>query len=242
MKIQLRKNRRKKEMKHNALHKILCFCLSFIMWQQVSAQQDYDSSFRFYYYDQKLSMFLLMPHREEALVWLGDSITDGGEWSELFPGMATLNRGISADNTFGILHRLHEVTKRKPKKVFLLIGINDIAKEVPVEKILDNYLKIVQQIKAESPKTDIWLQTLMPTHNGFHDFPKHQNKTEKILAVNEGIKQIAGKENTNLIDLNAAFADTDGKLDTRFTNDGLHLTGAGYLHWKQILENHNALK
>lgn len=225
-----------------AIHRVIYICLCLTLWQQTSAQTDYDSSFRFYYYDQKLSMFLLMPDREDEIVWMGDSITDGGEWSELFPGYTTLNRGISADNTFGILNRLHEVTKRKPKKIFLLIGINDLAKEIPLEKILDNYLKIVIQIQQESPKTEIWLQTLMPTNNGFNDFPKHQNKTEKINALNEGIKQISEKQNTKWIDLNTPFSDKDGKLDTRFTNDGLHLTGAGYLQWKQILENQNALK
>ena len=32
-----------------------------------------------------------------------------------------------------------------------------------------------------------------------------------------------------------ATSQTSGKLDSRFTNDGLHLTGAGYQHWKQFL-------
>lgn len=204
--------------------------------------QGYDSSYRFYYWDQKLSMFEKMPQQKKQIVWLGDSITDGGEWSELFPNLNTLNRGISADNTFGILARLHEITQRKPVKIFLLIGINDIARNIPTDVICSNYQKIVTRIKSESPGTILYLQTLLPTNNQFKDFPKHQNKTAEIAAVNNCIKSIAAQQQLPLIDLHTAFADANGQLDKAYTNDGLHLMGAGYQHWKKVLEQANALK
>lgn len=206
------------------------------------SQGSYDSSFRFYYYDQKLSMFEIMPDRENEIVWLGDSITDGGEWSELFQDYTTLNRGISADNTFGILYRLHEITRRKPKKLFILIGINDISKNVPASIILGNYLKIIQQVKKESPATEIHIQSLFPTNNEFNDFPKHQQKTDIILKVNEGLKQLSAAEKTGFIDLYTPFADESGKLAKKYTNDGLHLTGEGYRHWKEVLIKSGAIR
>ena len=55
----------------------------------------YDTSFRYYYYDQKLSMFSESTVHKPAAVFFGDSITDGCEWSEFFPGKTVLNRGIS---------------------------------------------------------------------------------------------------------------------------------------------------
>jgi lysophospholipase L1-like esterase len=195
-----------------------------------------DTSYRFYYYDQKLSMFAIMPDQKNETVWLGDSITDGGEWSELFPELTTLNRGISADNTFGILNRLAEVTRRKPARVFILIGINDIGKNTPDEVILSNYQKIVTRIKRESPDTKVFIQSLLPTNNSFTQFSNHQNKTEHVLAVNEGLRQLAQKEKITYVDLYTPFLDSEKKLDKRFTNDGLHLTGEGYAHWKKILE------
>jgi lysophospholipase L1-like esterase len=211
---------------------MLFFVVSF---QLLKAQAAYDSSFRFYYYDQKLSMFEQMPTPKKAIVWLGDSITDGGEWSELFPQYNTMNRGISSDNTFGVLNRLYEVVKRKPRKVFLLIGINDIARGVPDEVILRNYRKMIDRIQLQSPATKIYVQSLLPTNNNFTQFKNHQNKTEHVLKVNEGLKKLCTEKKITYINLYDAFLNSEGKLHEKYTNDGLHLTGEGYLRWKEVL-------
>lgn len=218
----------------------MLICVSSFQW--LNAQSAYDSSFRFYYYDQKLSMFEQMPTPKKTIVWLGDSITDGGEWSELFPSYNTMNRGISSDNTFGVLNRLHEVIKRKPKKIFLLVGINDIARGVPEEVILRNYRKIVDSVQLHSPTTKLYIQSLLPTNNNFTQFKNHQNKTAQILSVNEGLKKLCAEMHISYINLYDGFLNKAGKLDEKYTNDGLHLTGEGYRHWKNLLINGNYLK
>lgn len=215
--------------------------LSLLGWFFNIQAQSYDSSFRFYYYDQKLSMFAEMSDQEDEIVWLGDSITDGGEWSELFPQYTTLNRGISSDNTFGVLNRIDEVIHRHPQKLFILIGINDIARDIPNDIILRNYSLIVSRVKSGSPGTKLYLQTLLPTNNQFAAFPKHKNKEQAIATVNEGIRNIASKQGASVIDLYHSFKDADGRLNKAYTNDGLHLIGAGYKHWKEVLEQAKAL-
>jgi len=199
------------------------------------AQQSYDSSFRFYYYDQKLSMFEQMPTPKNCIVWLGDSITDGGEWSELFPNYNTMNRGISSDNTFGILNRLHEVIRRKPKKIFILIGINDIARNIPDEVILRNYRKIIDSLQLQTPATKIYVQSVLPTNNKYTQFKNHQNKTEHILYINQVLKKLCEERNIHYVNLYDAFLDGEQKLNPLYTNDGLHLTGEGYRRWKEVL-------
>jgi hexosaminidase len=37
--------------------------------------------------------------------------------------------------------------------------------------------------------------------------------------------------------LHSLFTDKEGKLNSRYTNDGLHLNGQGYLLWKSHLES-----
>jgi lysophospholipase L1-like esterase len=212
------------------------YILGFICFSIVTkAQQSYDSSFRFYYYDQKLSMFEQMPTPKNCIVWLGDSITDGGEWSELFPNYNTMNRGISSDNTFGILNRLHEVIRRKPKKVFILIGINDISKNIPDEVILRNYRNIVDSLQLQTPVTKIYVQSILPTNNKYTQFKNHQNKTEHILYINQALKKLCEERNIQYVNLYDAFLDTEQKLNPLYTNDGLHLTGEGYRRWKEVL-------
>lgn len=203
------------------------------------AQTTYDSSFHFYYYDQKLSFFKQMPVKKNVIVWMGDSITDGGEWNELFPNQHTLNRGISADNTFGLLNRISEVIKRKPRKIFILIGINDIARGIPDEVILRNYRRITDSFQLQTPSTKIYFQTILPANNDFTEFKDHQNKTDHVLFISRQIKKLCDEKKLVYVNLYDAFLDAKGKLDKRYTNDGLHLTGEGYLKWKELLTSGN---
>jgi lysophospholipase L1-like esterase len=213
----------------------LFLLLAALPLTQVRAQATYDSSFHFYYYDQKLSMFENMQNQEGEIVWMGDSITDGCEWSELFPQLKTLNRGISSDNTFGILNRLYEVIKRKPKKIFLLIGINDIARGIPDSVIIRNCKRIADSIRLQLPRTKLYIQSILPTNNDFTNFKNHQNKEQHIALINEALKSFCSSAKAVYINLHSAFLDEQGKLDKQYTNDGLHLTGQGYQKWKQVL-------
>lgn len=211
-------------------------CVSLCLSKLLFSQASYDSSFHFYYYDQKLSFFEKSTVISPDIVWLGDSITDGCEWAELFSNKKCLNRGISADNTFGILNRLYEIVKRKPKKIFIMIGINDIAKEIPDTIILKNYQRIIDTLKIKLPFTKIYFQSLLPTNNNFSEFKNHQNKTQHILYVNEHLEKICKQNKILFVNLYNFFIDNDGKLSAHFTNDGLHLTGDGYKKWKEILQ------
>ena len=220
----------------------LLLLLFFVYPICLHAQSTYDSSFHFYYYDQKLSMFEIMPDQKGEVVWMGDSITDGGEWSELFPHEKTLNKGISSDNTFGVLFRLTEITRRKPKKIFLLIGINDIARNIPDSVIIANYRKIISVIQQQTPQSHLYIQSILPTNNTFSEFKNHQNKTTHIIAINTALQKLCKGKNIVYVDLYQQFVDESGKLSTRYTNDGLHLTGEGYKKWKQFLIEKKSMK
>ena len=152
------------------------------------------------------------------------------------------NRGISGDISFGVLERLHEVIEGKPAKVFILIGINDISRNIRDELILRNYHKIITQMKADSPKTKIYFHTLLPTNETFNKFPNYYGKEAHILAVNLGLQELATKEKIMLIDLYNPFLDAEQKLRNEYTHDGLHLTAAGYVKLAALLKNGNYLK
>jgi lysophospholipase L1-like esterase len=200
-----------------------------------TAQVKIDSSFHFYYYDQKLSMFDAMQPLPNIIVFIGDSITDGAEWSELFKRKRTANRGISSDNTYGVLNRLYNIKKLNPAKAFILIGINDIARGIPDSLIINNYKRIIDTFRIQMPQTQLYIQSILPTNNKFSNFKNHQNKTEHILFINSEVKKICNEKKVGFINLYDAFLNNEGKLDEKFTNDGLHLTGEGYIQWKNFL-------
>lgn len=220
------------------MKKTLFLITSLLILQASWAQTaKWDSTFRPNNYSLKVGIFKSLPNSDKDVVFLGNSITAGVDWNELLGLRYARNRGISGDITFGVLERLDEVIEGKPQKVFILIGVNDISRNIPDSFIVSNYKKIISRIQAGSPKTKIYLQTLLPVNNEFTQFKNHYNKDEHILFVNNAIKDLAKMYRVRLIDLYPHFLDTTGKLNKQYTEDGLHLNAAGYQYWARLLKN-----
>jgi lysophospholipase L1-like esterase len=224
--------------------KILLIILCAFIFPIVSRSQQvaWDSTVRPGNFALKTAQFRSYPDSKKDIVFLGNSITAGIDWHELLGKPYARNRGISGDITFGVLERLHEVTEGRPAKVFILIGINDIQRNIPDSVIVNNYKRMISLIKQESPKTKIYFQTLMPVNNEFTQFRNHYNKDEHIHWVNEQIRSFSTIEKVTVIDLHPHFLGQDGKLDKRYTMDGLHLNEAGYKVWASVLQNGNYLR
>lgn len=189
------------------------------------------------YYDRRVSLFEFLPVFEDDIIFMGNSITDGGEFSELLQMPNVKNRGISSDVMSGVEKRLEQVLRGKPKKLFLLIGINDVSHKLTVDQLAARYSKLVKRIRELSPSTKVYLQSVMPVNNDFGRYKTLYGKEQTIKLFNERIARIADEEGCVFIDLTPALADPKtGKLQRKFTNDGLHLTGAGYKAWIEVVE------
>jgi len=116
--------------------------------------------YQFFPYSQLKSLFVttvdtpLHPHylrrksffdvngNQADIVMVGDSITEGAEWHELFPNLLIVNRGIGWDTTEGLLHRMESIYSTGAKKAFVMIGINDLGQSRSVNEIFTFYLEI----------------------------------------------------------------------------------------------------
>jgi lysophospholipase L1-like esterase len=216
------------------------FTLSFfsLICFQAQSQTKWDSTYRPGLYEFEEQLYESYPHAKTDIVFLGNSLTDRVDWNELL-GMSNVhNRGISGDITFGVLQRLHEVINGHPAKVFILIGINDISRNIPDSVILENYKKIIERIKTGSPHTKIYFQTLLPVNNEFTQFKNHYNKDEHILWLNEQIKVLGKEKRITVIDLYPHFLNDQNKLEKKYTLDGLHVNAEGYKVWAVILKKY----
>ncbi len=214
------------------------FLLSLFCWTIVSANgqtAQWDSAYRPGLYAFEVQLYRSYPHSASDIVFLGNSITNRANWNELLGICNVHNRGISGDITFGVLERLDEVTAGSPAKVFVLIGINDISRNIPDSVIAGNYRRIIRRIKKESPHTTIYFQTLLPVNNEFTQFKNHYNKDEHILWLNEQIKMLGKQEGVGIIDLHPHFLNAGKQLDKKYTLDGLHLNAEGYKLWAKLL-------
>ncbi|WP_084088454.1 GDSL-type esterase/lipase family protein [Fodinibius roseus] len=190
------------------------------------------------YYYQRKTLFEQLPNAKDEIILLGDSITDGNEWAELFGNDRLKNRGISGDKTDGVLYRLDEVTESHPDKVFIMIGVNDLARDHSPDYVLSNYEKIVDRIKKDSPDTEVYIQSLLPVNDDFSRFTSHYDKTPEIKTVNKGLKRLADEQEATYIDLFDDMTIAGDKLNPEYTEDGLHLNGSGYLVWKSEIEKY----
>jgi Lysophospholipase L1 and related esterases len=109
---------------------ILIICLLFGA-NSFSQQGKYGT-----YYDQRATLFENLPITPSDIVFLGNSLTDGCEWAELFENPHIKNRGISGDVVLGIYDRIDPILKGKPAKIFLLTGINDVSHDLTADSVL----------------------------------------------------------------------------------------------------------
>jgi lysophospholipase L1-like esterase len=206
--------------------------------QQVTNQRLFDTiPFIPEHHARRLAQFATESLPPGRIVFLGNSITEMGDWKRLTGDTTVVNRGIGGDITFGMLNRLSLVTVLKPSKIFLLIGINDIGKDIPPPVIAQNIGRIIDRIRTESPGTKIILQTLLPVNPTVNQFPQHYDKNDKVLAVNKLLRTLAKDKQVPLADLHALFKDKKGLLRADLTGDGLHLdpNGNGYRIWVEHL-------
>ena len=230
-------------MKSNIKKLLIAFHLIFIIvLNQANAQTvKWDSIYRPGKYVEQVAKFKADVKSKKDFIFLGNSITAGTDWAKLLNLPQAKNRGISGDITFGVLERLQDVIDGKPKKVFILIGINDISRNIPDSVILGNYKKMVERIRKGAKKTQIYFNTLLPVNASFEKFTNHYGKDEHILYLNSEIRKL-GAKNVIIIDLYPQFLDKDNHLRAELTKDGLHLIPAGYKVWADFLNTTQYLK
>ena len=195
-----------------------------------------DSSYANGYYVERVKYFDSLHPMKKGIVFLGNSITEVGEWSEVLPGKAVVNRGISGDNSYGVYARLDQVLAIQPTKIFLLIGVNDVKRGTSIDAIVNNYDRIATKIKASSPRTKLYFQSVLPVTESILANIYVKITNAKIKKLNERMKVIAAKYNCSFIDLHPIFEDANGQLKRELTTDGLHLKPYAYILWANFLK------
>ena len=217
---------------------------------KIKYQDDYKRSTFF----KRINEFKENPIGHNKVVFLGNSITNGlRRHFSKFNRSDVVNRGIDGDISLGILERLDELIYYKPKAVFILIGLNDFFNdltkmpEVTPKFVTKNIIKAADTIKRASPKTKIYLQTILPintqqyqdklkkdTGNSYYWLePEFEiNINEQILKTNEILRN---NDIFQVIDLHPLFADKNSIMSKEYSTDGVHLNTFGYQNWIDVI-------
>lgn len=180
--------------------------------------------------------------KEPDLIFIGDSIIEYYPLQELLQTDKTLiNRGIRGYKTDLLLENLDaHLFGQALDKVFLLIGTNDIGKEMPQDQTLANLEAVIQTISRDYPLAQIQLLSVLPVNED----PSYQGTVyvrtnAKIQALNQAYQDLAAAYfNVSFLPVYDCLADQQGQLRQEYTTDGLHLTIAGYAALSQALQAH----
>lgn len=200
-----------------------------------------DSSYNNGHYQHRLEFFRAMPDQKKEIVFVGNSITEMGEWQELLPGKPVVNRGISGDVTYGVLARIDEVLSSKPAKIFILSGVNDLKRGIPVDTVAKTFERILVTMKTVSPKTKVFVEGILPVNEGMLAAQYKKVNNAVIGSLNSLLRALAAKYGYTYVDVAPAVADENGQLKKENTQDGLHLWPAAYIKWVKLLQDQGYL-
>ena len=163
-------------------------------------------------------------------LFLGDSITNNYTLQKYYPEYPIINSGIGGDRTKDVLDNLDaRVFKYKPKKVIILVGINDLTHFKNPKYVSNNIKKIASKIKDRIPKCEIYIESIYPVNYSWKDryeddVPSMDTMIENIKETN---KKLCDKNNYEYIDAFDILEDDD-MLAKKYSKDGIHLNEDGY--------------
>lgn len=187
------------------------------------------------YYARRATLFDLLPVYSSDIIMLGNSLTDGAEWNELFDNCHVKNRGIVGDIIPGFFERLEPILKGQPRKIFIMGGVNDISHGVSADSIVSAMTQVVTTIQARCPKTEIYVQSMLPFNNDVRLWKLLKGREQVVVDGNKGLESMCKRLGVTFINLYPLFVGENGKMKPGYTNDGLHLMGGAYLIWRDAL-------
>ncbi len=191
---------------------------------KISANADYHNP---KYFLNRNTLYNSLPIIDSNIVFIGDSQIQFFPLDEVFKNNNIKNRGINADYTIGLYKRMGDILKGHPKKLFIEIGTNDRYLKMPVDTSLKYFRKSIEKVKRISPNTQVYINTV---------FPRQKEFKNDIDEFNKGLATLSKHYGLTFINLDIDFTE-NGLLKKQYdSGDGLHLSGAGYIKWAEILK------
>ena len=179
---------------------------------------------------------------EPDIIFIGDSIVEYYPLQELFGTSKTIvNRGIRGYQTSLLRENLDaHLYGGAVDKIVLLIGTNDIGKDVPVNDALNNLEAIIQSIARDYPLAEIKLLSILPVNEG-EEYKQtvYIRTNEKIQEWNQAYQDLASAYmQVEFVPVFDRLTDQAGQLKKDYTTDGLHLSVTGYQVLTKALKDH----
>ena len=179
---------------------------------------------------------------EPDIIFIGDSIVEYYPLQELLGTAKTIvNRGIRGYQTELLLENLDaHLYGDAVDQIVLLIGTNDIGKDIPMNDALDNLERVIQSIARDYPLSQIKLLSILPVNEGEkYKQTVYIRTNEKIREWNQAYEALTSAYmQVDFVPVYDSLIDTEGQLKKDYTTDGLHLSVAGYQALSEALKEY----
>jgi lysophospholipase L1-like esterase len=173
-----------------------------------------------------------------CVVMIGDSITFN--WPNMaspshVAGLVIVNRGRPSDTTAHMVSRFHhDVVELRPRAVVILGGQYDLER-IPVSTIAGNLSEMAQAATQNGIR--VVMATLPPRgeYGGDRPVSADSGAHDKIRALNDWIRDLAGREHYALADYHRVLSDERGFYLAGLTADGVHPSAEGYQRMEAVL-------
>lgn len=138
---------------------------------------------------------------------------DGGEWKNL--------ETLAAEGGY--------------TKVYMSMGLNEMGWEVS-ESFISKYIVAISRVRSVLPGAAIYVQGIIPiTADAAATKYADWGGNVKLQEYNSRLQKMCAECGLIYLDVYSAFADENGCLPEVYSSDGVHLSSAGYAHWREYL-------
>jgi lysophospholipase L1-like esterase len=178
-------------------------------------------------YDMRAPILAAFPPKGQ-IVMVGDSLTEFAPWNGMFPNEEIANYGISGDTVEGVLARVPSILASQARKVFVMIGINDLRKGQSVSSIMPTYRTLVEALRRDGAQ--VFVESALCT--SATDLNMRVSKFNADLRMFCTMKP----ERCEFIEvIDAVCSHDQSPVDSSLTVDGLHLSPLGYERWRNAI-------
>lgn len=162
----------------------------------------------------------------KKVAFLGDSQVRNWDLDYWFPFNRNTNYGIPGYRASDLVNDIDET--EPADKIIVWIGINDIIQlsqaygsQTTIDSVLNSFRLLTEYLGP-----DDLLLSVCPVTQEFDDLYV-QDLNNIVSEVNRGIVTICSETDIQIIDINEPVSE-GGRLNTAFTQDGIHLNNSGY--------------
>lgn len=164
-------------------------------------------------------------------LFLGDSITKGNNFDEIFTELYIVDFGFGGATIEDLIGRVPEVGEIHPAKIFVLAGGNSLYSD-NVEECVETFRDLLEALLDACPYAEIYVESMLPLDKAVayrYDCP---NRTIRIF--NGRLSELAAEYGLTYIDLYPAY-EKNGELNEDLTEDGIHLKDDAFGPWAEIV-------